>query len=55
MGNVGLGSQASHRRRRLTAALGMIPGKAAEDALRLLAEDTDSGVAATAIFALRRR
>jgi hypothetical protein len=55
MGNAGMGSQASQSRRRLTAALGMIPGQAAADALRLLAEDTDSGVAATAIFALQRR
>lgn len=55
MGSGVMESQASQSCRRLTAALGMIPGQAAEDTLRLLAKDTDSGVAATAIFALQRR
>lgn len=55
MGSGVMESQASQSCRRLTAALGMIPGQAAEDTLRLLAKDTDPGVAATAIFALQRR
>lgn len=50
-----LGATSGQSRQRLTAALGGIPGPVAEEALKLLSNDPDRGVAVTATFLVRNR